>query len=569
MVSLFLIFSALNAGADDVYMKLTGTRSSGKSIAGVWSDANCYPDLQTAFPAISSGDTLTIDDGTYTGWENAIWQWNYPPSGTPDNFIVIRAKNIPCQNGVACNQPLKVHFDGASNAIFSNGNYPENDPAKRVEYVKFWGIRWDGIGTFTNWNHIYFKQVASMGIEDGNTATVDIDGQYNLLEDVVAFGKGRYKFLFYDISRDLQENGPGNNLCRRCVARHDWAKKEDSSGDPIATFSSYYLKGTALLNPIDIDSNMPAYWMKDPGEIDGAFLQPVDDSAQGPHNFSVRGGIVVNSAMGMGLSASTDAGVTSTGNNYTDIAGINVAGGFLPRGGGPFNRITLVNVNSNNFAYRNATQKSQVLALNDGIFNWGDLEYNVTNSVFKSLAGNGLYGNGTNDYMNLFGITGGNYSGVTPAQHLISTDPSVNGLLYPVRIEPGSSLSSAGSGGGQIGANILNKLGVDGTFKGDPDWNTPQGSLWPWPLEEWIKAEMQTSDYAGFCTPYAGTAKACPASYATDAYRGFASKDKKRLDGINQVTLTSYIWESLGNPIPTGIYVDLTPPAAPTGLSVH
>jgi hypothetical protein len=228
-----------------------------------------------------------------------------------------------------------------------------------------------------------------------------------------------------------------------------------------------------------------------------------------------------------------------------------------------------VNVNSNNFTYRNATQKSQVLALNDGIFNWGDLEYNVTNSVFKNLAGKGLYGNGANDYMNLFGITGGNYSGVTPAQHLISTDPSANGLLYPVRIEPGSSMASAGSGGGQIGANIMEKLGVDGTFKGDPGWNTPQGSLWPWPLEEWIKAEMQTSDYAGFCAPYAGTAKACPASYTTDSYRGFASKDKKRLDGKNPVTLTSYIWESLGNPIPAGIYVDLTPPAAPTGLSVH
>jgi parallel beta-helix repeat protein len=46
--------------------------------------------------------------------------------------------------------------------------------------------------------------------------------------------------------------------------------------------------------------------------------------------------------------------------------------------------------------------------------------------------------------------------------------------------------------------------------------------------------------------------------------RGFASATAKRLDGVNPVTLTSYIWESLGNPIPTEIYNTVADTIAPT-----
>jgi len=578
LIFLVVVFFAVPnfASAADVYMSKTGTKTTGKSTAGNWSNSNCYNNLEDIFIAnsLSPGDTLTIDDGIYTGASNSIHQWNFPPSGTAGNFIVIRAKNIPCQNGVACNQPLKVHFDGANGAVFEASNYPENDPAKKVEYIKFWGIRWDGISTYTNWDHLYFKQVASMGISDGNSAVFDMSGQHNLVEDCIAFGKGRYKFLFYDISRELQLQGPGNNVCRRCIVRHDWAKKEDPTQDPVASFSSYYNRGTALLNPIDIDSSMPAYWMRNPGELSGAFYQPVDDSSNGQHLLDIEGGIVINSAMNMGQSSSSSVG---SGNIYQDIVGINVAGGFLPRGGGTFNRISLLNVNSGNYTYRNALQKSNVLAIDDGIFNWSDSPFVVTNSIFKNLAGIGIYGNATSNYMNMHGVAGGNYSGVSPAVNLISSNPIYNAatnplgsLKYPVRIENSSALSAAGSFGGQIGARITNKLGVDGAFKGDANWNTEQGSLWPWPLEDWVQAEMRTSDYSSFCAPFAATANACPSTFATDAYRGFASSG---VDAWGQpITLTKYIWQSLGNQIPCEIYGtcggDVIAPSAPSGLSV-
>jgi len=38
--------------------------------------------------------------------------------------------------------------------------------------------------------------------------------------------------------------------------------------------------------------------------------------------------------------------------------------------------------------------------------------------------------------------------------------------------------------------------------------------------------------------------------------RGFANSDAKQLNGTDDVTLTYYIWEYLGNPVPCEIYGD-------------
>jgi hypothetical protein len=63
-------------------------------------------------------------------------------------------------------------------------------------------------------------------------------------------------------------------------------------------------------------------------------------------------------------------------------------------------------------------------------------------------------------------------------------------------------------------------------------------NLWPFPNEEQIKLKMQTYSYDnGNLT----------------GNRGFARAGAKQLNGIDDVTLTSYIWEYLGNPCPTEI----------------
>jgi hypothetical protein len=127
-------------------------------------------------------------------------------------------------------------------------------------------------------------------------------------------------------------------------------------------------------------------------------------------------------------------------------------------------------------------------------------------------------------------FTQGAYQQSTCVTGCFSADPKANGSLkYITRIEPASPLKGAGAGGADIGANIVYQYGVSGMFYGDAGYNTlTTTTLWPWPNEDRIKTEMCGATTRGFC--------------ATG----------KRLDGVNASTLTSYIWEALGNSIPTG-----------------
>lgn len=538
------------ARASYVYMSTTGTKNSGTSIFGDWSNSNCYNNLSSAFSAMSAGDTLVIDDGTYSGSDNKIWQHNLPPSGSSGNLTVIKAKNIPGQNGVSTNQRLKVVFDNT--AQFIANNYPHGNENDFFQYVKFEGLRWNGgLNMYVNYNHLYFKQCAVQGEQDGNSSTIGTSGQNNLFEDVVAFGKGRYKFLFYDPSTDSQSRGDGNNVCRRCIARHDWAKKNDLYKDPIAAFSSYFNRGTALLNSIVIDSDLPSYWMDNPGEISGAFYQPNDS---GPHKLTIKGSIVLNTAM-----AALYTRQGSSGHVIEDVVAINTAGGFGLSGATSANRVGLFGSNAANYAYRSDTQMNNVLARNEGLFAYNSIGTNVINTVLRDV--NGFAVNGVTvatDYLNIYGAVTGNFSGSAPSTHLITSDPVYSetnltgGIKYPVRVEGGSTLQSSGLSGGQIGPTIMYRLGVDGAFKGDPDWDTPQGNLWPWPLEEWVQAEMRSmdtqiwSDGTGQVSPYdVGHYDTMPSPY-----RGFCATGQ---------TLTKYIWESMGNQIPADIYGGVVP----------
>jgi hypothetical protein len=82
---------------------------------------------------------------------------------------------------------------------------------------------------------------------------------------------------------------------------------------------------------------------------------------------------------------------------------------------------------------------------------------------------------------------------------------------------------------GEAGYNLLQ----DGT-NGQEDVN-----LWPFPNETLIKSKMSAYSYD---------------NGSLTGNRGFASLTARQLDGVNPVTLTSYIWESLGNQIPAEIY---------------
>ena len=94
------------------------------------------------------------------------------------------------------------------------------------------------------------------------------------------------------------------------------------------------------------------------------------------------------------------------------------------------------------------------------------------------------------------------------------------------------------------GATIEKKMGVTGTLYGESGFNTLTAeNLWPWPYESKIKELFsETND------PPAGYGLS---PSANNVSRGFAADGNGLYGG--PITLTSYIWEYLGNPCPADI----------------
>jgi hypothetical protein len=135
-------------------------------------------------------------------------------------------------------------------------------------------------------------------------------------------------------------------------------------------------------------------------------------------------------------------------------------------------------------------------------------------------------------FVNVSGSWASGLSNQTSPTSVLSGNPRTDGSLkYITRIEAASPLKGAGYNGSDVGANVLMRYGTDGTRIGQAGYNSLSStSLWPWPNEDRIKRDMCANTTRGFCS------------------------SAKRLDGSNTITLSSYIWETLGNPIPAGFY---------------
>lgn len=438
--------------------------------------------LKQAFKRMKGGDTLVIADGEYSGDANRINFRNYPPSGKPGALTVIRAENIPGQDGVPVGRPLAVRF---TDKTMKDRMFHVGSKTPDVCYIKFWGLRWDGISTAYSWHHLYFKQVASQGMEEGNRAAVSNYGHHCLYEDVVVFGKGRHKFFMVG-----PKDYVGDNLLRRVIIRHDWANKDHEYAAPVGGFADYGNRGMAYLNCMMIDSDLPRDWHPSPEGFYGTFY--VDKVWDCP--MIIKGCLAINNAMRVFHSP-------SLGNVIEDLVAVRVSNGMRGRSAEGLiktaRRMTLVDMNTKHFKYRDATQAMKAGGRHHnyppqrkklGLF--------VASPILSAAKGSIL------DYKG-YGETG----------------LRDRGLLYPVRTEPGSALAQEGKG-----ARVLHRLGRDGAFKGEPGWDEAQAEpLWPWPLEGWVRAELRTAEYT------------------SDTKRGFCA------DGQ---TLSNYVWGFFGNTPP-------------------
>jgi hypothetical protein len=381
-------------------------------------------------------------------------------------------------------------------------------------------------------NHIKLEKLAGYNTPcTGGTAVFIITAasSYILIEDSHAWGCGRYKFLSYQSS---------NVIFRHNVARHD--EEQSSASNQCAQFIMYDSTNVLMQNNIALDSGdatgstgnlWGGIWSENNGAVDNSgkyegdiFLNLKTGTGSGygasindPKLIGTReisNVAIINSTAGFwgDRLAGTGASASLLMHHMTEV---NLTGSS-PQSSNDADGVGAVEMNSTNF-----TQK----LIEDSILQQ-DNSFGVAQYMTSNY--NIFYNNTAN-----FGTT--SYLGPVPSAGA-NDRQGINPLLkYPVRVEVGTPGYGTASDGGNVGATILYRIGTPGTLWGDAGYDTLTSiALWPWDDEAVIKSDMAA--YTG---------------QGASGTRGFAAPDNGLYGG--PITLTSYIWESLGNACPADV----------------
>ncbi|MGC4090097.1 MAG: hypothetical protein QM756_19885 [Polyangiaceae bacterium] len=358
---------------------------------------------------------------------------------------------------------IKAEADGAV-TITSNLQIPQG-----TFYTQFEGLKWAN----TNQKSIegrylkFFRSAFEGGPTSGNSVSVAIGtndatpgAEFVLFEDCWVYGLGgRYKVLVYNAQ---------NVVLRRVVARHDGGWSYDQQ-NPQGVFSVYESRNVRLQNCLSLDpaANLDGYEADYYGPANSTTDTPYDNdrwqgcmSFDGPNNaFAIEGPKTVsNCSVEDFVSYNTKQGIAHNGDGTKTVT---------------YDRITKVGG-----AY--------------GFARWaGAGAMTIKNSILKNSGTAFQSGAENGGFNNTFGSSSGG---------AITSDPETNGLLFPLRVEADGKLKTAGSGGGQVGAEISQRIGNSGTLFGEPEFEsaTPE-ALWPWPNEARIQADMAAVSARGFC----------------------------------------------------------------------
>ncbi len=451
-----LLTAALQAQAAVYYVATDGSDSADGS------QASPFATIGQGISALASGDTLIVRDGIYEGKANFIRNL---PSGSPGNYTTVKAEN-----------PLEVRIRETGEL-----NYVEEMIELEGSYMRADGFIIDLKNSATppfivklGGDHLKLtRSIIKRGGElDPYGGLVNVDGSYNLVEDVAGVGVCRYCFFTGGPSDDDQYN-----IFRRVVGRFDYA----NSDQPKATFATYgnnsghNVHSSLYQNVIALDGNAVPIGNE---KKYGGFYNP--KNAKDVHYY---GSMVLNEGThhaGMFVQEQQGEGTIVEHTVVWDLHGNNGADGIRENGGG-------------GQAFRNLTIG-------------GDIPDDFVSQI----------------------------DGSSPSNSIIGGNPA-----------------SLVDGGGQ-GATILYRYGKSGTLWGEAGYDQlTDEPLWPWPYEDKIKEV--------FAEPHQPPSGYAPSSNET--VRGFTVA-KDRFD--QPMTLTRYIWQYLGEPVPADMY---TAPAAPTGLT--
>jgi hypothetical protein len=451
-----------------------------------------------AFSRLRPGDELVLLDGTYSAaagtgtihWNNGSASAQIP-SGTAQRPTVVRAQN---PGAVKILGPL---FVGRSN--------------RKDSYIRVQGITFEGGGSLYNSSFVTLKDVGFHGPFDIGTNDHDQGNTDNLVEDAWIWSSGvRVVAINYRAHR---------NVWRRVVVRGDGCGTSEcsGSGNPNVGFTVYDSMDVSVQNVMVIDRVLTG---SDSPYADFACAQHTAD----PRYYFGRNewlGVLSLNAPDIGFYCEPDSGGTVDPTVRIRNAAVwNAAQGALNLARAGTNNV-VENLLAHSLASDGIRIAPELASLGGTLRNvivLGSGRY-ALNSAYPAA------------YVSINGSWSGGLTNQTTPTNVVAGDPRSNGALrHPVRVEAGSNLKSQGAAGADIGPSILARYGTDGTRFGDPGYNSPTAAaLWPWPNEARIKAEMCASTTRGFCST------------------------GRRLDNVNPVSLSSYVWEALGTTMPTSV----------------
>lgn len=451
-----------------------------------------------AFSAMGPGDELILLDGTYsvaagTGYISYLGtnSAQIPSGDSLGNATFVHSLN-----------PGKVFVDGRLFVGRSN---------RKDSYIKIEGITFIGGGQLYNTSYVTVKNSGFNGSLIVGTNDHDNGNTNNLIEDVWVWA-AQQRIIANNYRADF-------NVWRRVVVRGDGCNISSclGSGNPNVGITVYESNNTSLQNIIVVDRI-----------LDGGSSYSDFASAQHTPNAYLYGknewlGTISMNAPDSAYYFEPDVnGTIDPTIKISNAVAWNAHGsGFNIARSGTNNLLEhLTSGNSGGNGIRVAPELTTGVLTNSVVFNSGNW---------------GINSKYTPSYTDVFNSGSNDYNQTTCSIGCLGSDPQNDGspasLKYLTRIESGSVLKGAGAGGSDIGANIQYRYGIDGSRYGEAGYHSlTSAPLWPWPNEDRIKSEMCASTSRGFCTSSA------------------------RLDGLNPVTLTSYVWEALGNQIPAGIY---------------
>jgi Chondroitinase B len=405
--------------------------------------------LQQMAGNLSAGKTLILRDGFYN--QGLIVEHVHGTATAPITIMAEHDGKAIIDGGGPTRQTVWIEF---SSYIIVQGIVAQHGQEPVVVYGPA--------------DHIIIRRVTAHDAAPGNYHVFDIEFSASnvLVEDCAGWGEGRYIFVAYKSTN--------------VTFRRDWAywQHEDNSPDnPRADYSAYSASNVTFENDIGIG----AY--PRPGIHDDNSYNAVYETATGgfstdgfpTNNTKYIGDIFYNNMDGIYFNQ-TSGENSQIINSYIETPANmpGPAGSTTNEQGTGF---TWMNPYSGSITNSTFTNTPVAASLQNG-------SATITNTVFYKN-GQAINGDFSHSYSNFWqnGSIGADL--VFPDQQV---DPGYDTNKYGrgayLFIPPNSPLKHAGQNGQGIGANILYES-VDGQFT-----NTP---LWPWPMEDRIKAETGMS----------------------------------------------------------------------------